>query len=234
VQRAFYLLAPGGWRDYANLLHAPYTVWHLSYVVLGAALVPDPDYGLMVWTLLAFLLAMGVGAHIFDELHDRPLRTTIPSFTLWGIGLVAVALAVLIGLIVGLAATPLILPLIAIGALLVFAYNLEWGPFHHDLVFAFAWGAFPVLTSYIAQTGTLSATSVLAAVIAAALSSVQRTLSTRVRHLRRNVIGVSGHLVEFTGDDTTLTIEWLLQDHERVLLLLSLVVPAVSVVVLLK
>src|SRR5207249_8355787 len=31
---AFYAMAPGGWRDYWTLLHPPYTVWHLSYVVI--------------------------------------------------------------------------------------------------------------------------------------------------------------------------------------------------------
>ncbi len=35
---AFYALEPGGWRDYVTLLHPPYTLWHLSYVVIGAAL----------------------------------------------------------------------------------------------------------------------------------------------------------------------------------------------------
>src|SRR5439155_665358 len=34
---AFYALRPGGVRDYWTLLHPPYTVWHLSYVLLGAA-----------------------------------------------------------------------------------------------------------------------------------------------------------------------------------------------------
>ena len=33
---AFYAIGAGsGWRDYVNLLHLPYTLWHLSYVVLG-------------------------------------------------------------------------------------------------------------------------------------------------------------------------------------------------------
>ena len=35
---AFYALAQGGWRDYVTLLHLPYTLWHLSYVAIGAAL----------------------------------------------------------------------------------------------------------------------------------------------------------------------------------------------------
>ena len=37
---AFYALATGGWRDYVTLLHPPYTLWHLSYVAIGAALAP--------------------------------------------------------------------------------------------------------------------------------------------------------------------------------------------------
>ena len=40
---AFYALAPGGWRDYVTLLHPPYTLWHLSYVAIGAALAPGLD-----------------------------------------------------------------------------------------------------------------------------------------------------------------------------------------------
>src|SRR5450759_2534553 len=40
---AFYAARGGGWRDYWTLLHPPYTAWHLSYVLLGAALSPAPD-----------------------------------------------------------------------------------------------------------------------------------------------------------------------------------------------
>src|SRR5262249_48096700 len=61
-RRAFYALGTGGWRDYVTLLHPPYTLWHLSYVAVGAALAPKMDWGLWGWTTLAFALAMGVGA----------------------------------------------------------------------------------------------------------------------------------------------------------------------------
>ena len=40
VRPAFYALGGGGWRDYVTLLHPPYTLWHLSYVAVGAALAP--------------------------------------------------------------------------------------------------------------------------------------------------------------------------------------------------
>ena len=39
---AFYALTGGGWRDYVTLLHPPYTLWHLSYVAIGAALLGVP------------------------------------------------------------------------------------------------------------------------------------------------------------------------------------------------
>lgn len=234
MQRAFYLQTPGGWRDYANILHLPYTVWHLSYVVLGVALVTRPDYGLLLWTVVAFFLAMGVGAHALDELHGRPLATTIPAPILWGLGVGATALAVAIGLAIGMAATPLVLPCIMAGALLVFAYNLEWGPFHHDLVFAFAWGAFPVLTSYLVQSGGLSLGSIIVAGAAAGASLVQRVLSKHVRYLRRNVVLAEGHFVEQGGTKVVLTREGLIANEERVLALMSWIMPALALGLLLR
>ena len=86
---AFYAMSSGGWRDYWTLLHPPYTVWHLSYVLLGAALAPAPDPRVVLGALVAFGLAVGVGAHAFDELRGRPLRTRIPARVLVGLGAIA-------------------------------------------------------------------------------------------------------------------------------------------------
>ena len=61
----------GGWRDYVTLLHPPYTLWHLSYVAVGAALAPRFHLDRMLWAMAAFFLAMGVAAHALDELQ-RP------------------------------------------------------------------------------------------------------------------------------------------------------------------
>src|SRR4029078_5999844 len=55
---AFYALAPGGWRAYVTLLHPPYTLWHLSYVCIGAALAPEFRWGILGLALLAFFLGM--------------------------------------------------------------------------------------------------------------------------------------------------------------------------------
>src|ERR1017187_9173428 len=74
---AFYALAGGGWRDVITLLHPPYTAWHLSYVVLGAAAAPIVHGGRLGATLGAFFLAVGISAHALDELNGRPLKTKL-------------------------------------------------------------------------------------------------------------------------------------------------------------
>lgn len=184
---AFYALRPGGWRDYVTLLHPPYTLWHLSYVAIGAALAPEPKWGLLGWTLLAFLLAMGVGAHALDELHGRPLATRIPTPVLVALAVASIAAACAIGIVVALRTTPWLLAFVAFGAFVVVAYNLELfgGAFHTDVWFGLAWGGFPALTAYFAAAERLRAEAVAAAAFAVLVSLAQRTLSTRVRHARR-------------------------------------------------
>ena len=184
---AFYALRPGGWRDYVTLLHLPYTAWHLSYVVVGGCLAASVDWPVLALTVLAFALAMGIGAHALDELHGRPLGTSIPAGILVGLALASVAAAAAIGIVVALDRTLWILPLVALGAALVPVYNLELlgGRAHTDLGFALAWGAFPVVTAFVAQTGALRAEALLAALWATLLSLAQRRLSTPARRLRR-------------------------------------------------
>jgi hypothetical protein len=185
---AFYALTGGGWRDYVSLLHPPYTLWHLSYVAIGAALAPHMNWGLLGWTTLAFLLAMGIGAHALDELNGRPLRTGIPAPVLVGLAAVSIAAACAIGLVAAAGSTWWLLLFIVFGAFVAVAYNLELfdGAFHSNLWFAASWGSFPVLTAYFAVAERLRAEAFAAAAFALLLSLVQRTLSTEVRFARRN------------------------------------------------
>ena len=189
IRPAFYALRPGGWRDYLTLLHPPYTLWHLSYVAIGAAIAPTMRWGLLGWTTLAFFLAMGVGAHALDELHGRPLRTRIPSRILVGSAAASIAAACAIGLVVASERTWWLVAFVVAGAFVVVAYNLELagGAFHSDLWFAGAWGAFPVLTAFFASAERIRLEAVVAAAFAFATSLAQRTLSTPVRAARRGV-----------------------------------------------
>jgi hypothetical protein len=185
---AFYALRPGGWRDFVTLLHPPYTLWHLSYVAIGAALAPHLKWGLLGWTVLAFLLALGVGAHALDELRGRPLQTQIPAALLVALAVVSIGAACAIGIVVASRSTWWLLLFVALGAFIVVAYNLELfgGRFHTDVWFALAWGAFPVLTGYFASAGRLRTEAVAAAAFAVFASLAQRTLSTQVRQARRH------------------------------------------------
>ena len=93
---AFYALgASGVWKDYVNLLHIPYTLWHLSYVVLGAAVASTVHVDRLLGTLLAFFLAMGIGAHSLGRAQrpspgnqDTQRRARRPGrcFFNWGVG----------------------------------------------------------------------------------------------------------------------------------------------------
>jgi hypothetical protein len=190
VRPAFYALRTGGWRDYVTVLHVPYTAWSLSYVALGAALAPHFHTGRLVWTLAAFALALGVAAHMLDELHGRPLRTEIPAAVLVALAVASLAAACAIGVWASFAwDEPALLGLVAVGGLVTPAYNLEWfgGLLHNAWGFALSWGAFPVLTAYFAQDGTIRVAAVAAAAFATAMTVVQRTLSTPVRHARRTL-----------------------------------------------
>jgi hypothetical protein len=204
---AFYALRSGGWRDYVTLLHPPYTLWHLSYVAVGAALAPRMDWPLLGWTTLAFALAMGVGAHALDEMKGRPLQTRIPQTILATLAALSISLAAAIGIAVAVSRTLWLLAFVAVGAFIVVAYNLELfdGTFHGGLWFPAAWGAFPVLTAYFASARTLHGAAFAAAGYAFASSWAQRRLSTPVRLVRRRVVAVRGELE--LDDGTTLPLD---------------------------
>jgi hypothetical protein len=231
---AFYALAVGRWRDYVTLLHPPYTLWHLSYVVVGAALAPELPLDRLLWGLAAFALALGIGAHALDELNDRPLRTAIPGPVLIALAVVSTAAAAAIGLGAALAWTLWLLPFVAFGVFLVPAYSLELlhGRFHSDTWFALGWGSFPVLTAYVGAAETLRLEALLAAVFAAFLSLAQRHLSTQVRNVRRRTSAVSGTISYRDGREEAITPETLMRAPEAALRALTLAVPALAVALL--
>ena len=185
---AYYAAGPGRWRDWWTLLHPPYTAWHLSYAVIGAALAPRVLASNLIATVLAFFLAVGLAAHALDELRGRPLRTAIPS----GVLVTVVAAGLLGALVLGVSGVIRVgwtlIPFMVAGPVLVIAYNAELfgGLMHTDFGFALAWGAFPVLTGYFVEAQTLRLDAVAAAVYAFALSLAQRALSTPVRRARDN------------------------------------------------
>ena len=228
---AFYALSPGGWRDYWSLLHPPYTLWHLSYVAMGAATADAIELAWLGETLLAFFLAMGVAAHALDELNGRPLGTRIPAGVLIGLAVVGLAGAAALGVHGMVEVSPWLAAFIVAGVVLVVAYNLELagGAFHSDAWFALAWGWFPVLTAAFAQTGRVTFGAVLVAGGCVALSAAQRVLSTPVRRLRRRATRVSGEIEYRDGAREPIDAMTLRGPLERALGLLSVAVPLLAI-----
>jgi hypothetical protein len=242
LQAAFYARRGTGLADWWTLLHPPYTIWHLSYVTLGAALAPTLDWGALGLSLLAFFLAVGLAAHALDELRGRPLGTAISSRMLVVVAGLALAGAVALG-VVGVffwdGTNVALLVAIPIGLLVVLGYNLELfsGRLHTDAVFAWGWGGFPVVVGYVAQSPPLRPTLVAAAVAAtlagAGTSYAQRALSTPARQLRRRTTQVTGQLTATDGHVAQLDQAFLLGPLESALKAMSWAIPLLAAAALL-
>lgn len=221
---AFYALPGGGWRDVLTLLHPPYTIWHLSYFAIGAALAPHVYVNRLLWGLAAFGLAVGVAAHALDELHDRPLRTGLSDGTLVTLAVLGVAGALAIGVAGILTVSVLLAPPVVAGGLFLLAYNLElWGArFHSDLWFAIGWGGFPAFIGYFVNALSISLTGLLVSAGCVAMSVAQRRLSTPARELRRRTVSISGVRMLTDGASEPLTLTSLLAPLDGALAAMSL------------
>lgn len=229
---AYYARTGSPGRDLVALLHPPYTMWHLSYVAIGAAIAPQLDWVHLVGTLLAFLFGTGIGVHAFDELHGRPLGTTLSR----GVLLILAVGGVSAGAALAVAGALVISPWVAAwgtaGVLLAIGYPLEVpGWLHTDLGFGLSWGGFPVLVGYWAQTQNLSVPAVALAAVATLISMTQRSLSTPARFVRRHT-----DQAEATFDLGARRVHWsqnrLLDTWERPLKLLGWATTLLAVVLL--
>ena len=190
-----------------TLLHPPYTLWHLSYVAIGACVVADVNFGYLGWTLLAFFGGVGLGAHALDELRGRPLGTAIPLPVLVGIAAVGLVGAVVIGLYGVVLVSTWLLAFIVVGAFIALACNLEWfgGAFHSDLWFALGWGRLPRADRRVrADREPVDRGGHFAAAGCAALSARSAVLSTPVRQLRRHAVSIEGRVAFDDGTELAL------------------------------
>jgi hypothetical protein len=231
-QPAYYARTGSPGRDLLALLHPPYTLWHLSYVAMGAAIAPRLDWTYLVGTVLAFLFGMGVGAHALDELHDRPLGTTLSRRSLLALSVGGLSAGAALAVVGAFVISPWVAVWGAAGVLLAMGYSLEFpGWLHTVLGFGLSWGGFPVLVGFWAQTQRLSAPAVGLAVFATLISMTQRFLSTPARFVRRHT-----EEAEATFDLGTRQEHWgedrLLDTWERPLKMLGWAMTLLAVVLL--
>ena len=215
LQPAFYGRTGRQWGDILTLLHPPYTAWHLSYVVYGASVASELDVVRLGGTLAAFFLGTGIAAHALDELHSRPLGTRLNSSALLALGIGGLAGSVAVAAAGVFIISPWTLVWAGVGTLLAMAYVLEWHRLlHTDLAFGLAWGGFPVLVGYWAQTEQFGIVALIVALMATLHSLAQRALSKPARYVRRNALdayaqfeGLKG-VERWSREDLLETWEW--------------------------
>jgi hypothetical protein len=163
-------------------------------VALGAAAAPTLHLDRLGAALGAFALAVGISAHALDELNGRPLQTELTHRSLIGLAVAGLVGALGIGFAGIFVVSPLLIPLVIAGALLVPAYNLELagGRFHSDTWFALAWGGFPAFTGYFVNSLSIRPAGLAVTAACVLLSRAQRQLSTPARQLRRQTAAVTG------------------------------------------
>ncbi len=231
---AFYARGRGRAGDVVALLHPPYTLWHLSYFAIGAALAPTVHVSRLLWGLAAFGLAVGVAAHALDELHDRPLGTSFSDRSLLTCAVLSLLAALAIGLAGIVTVSVWLVPFVLAGGLFLPAYNLELagGRFHSDLWFAIGWGAFPALTGFFVNALRVEAAGLLIALACLAISLAQRRLSSPARELRRRTTSVTGARERSDGSSEPLSVERLLDPLDGALMAMSLAMPLLAAALL--
>jgi hypothetical protein len=224
----------GAISDSLTLLHPPYTLWHLSYVIIGISLAPIIYPVRSIATLVAFFLGLGIGAHALDETMGNPLKTKLTRRELYSIGFSSIAIATAIGLYYALSLSLLLLPIIIIEVFFALVYNLEmFGKrFHNSPVFALSWGVIPFLTGYFINSLSLSPGSLLASVAVGLLTYVQRTLSLQARLFRRNMDVESLKLSN--GDEVKTSAQELIAPAEKSLKALTVMIFVLAVALVLQ
>lgn len=219
------------WR-WVNILHWPYTLFHLSFVGIGAAMTPSLNVAVLVWITLAFFFGMGISAHAWDLCKGDPLKLGFRPGSLYAIGSVSLAVAVGIGLwqiLIG--QIPLVLlATLPMGVLFAVGYGLEWPGLHGDWQFSAWWAVFPLLVAYFSQGITWTWALLPVIVFVFLIAHTQRVLSTRVRYIRRTMTNTTTTQLDVALGDTitsSVTLEtldtkgWLLAPDEKALAYLS-------------
>ena len=202
-----------------TLLHPPYTAWNLANVAIGAALAPHLYAGRLAAALVAFFLAVGICAHVLDELHGRPLGTHVSGRTL-------VVLAVVFahrgrgdrdrGGRDDLAHADPVRARGRVHSARLQPRVVRWALSHYFLARGCP-GVFPVLTAYWVNALELRPSALLAAGGCAMLLVAQRSLSTPVRELRRRTVLLTGEQRLSDGSTVPLDAARLAAPMERAL-----------------
>ena len=231
MQPAWYVLPSTSWpARWFNTIHWPYTLWHLAYVVIGAALAPSIDFSVLGWLLVAFFFGMGIGAHAFDLISEDPLKLGLRDVRLLQVGLISLLIAVVIGIYLvssDQVSAWFYIP-VGLGGPFAIGYGRSVKYIHSDVGFALWWAVFPTVTAYISMGIEWSWALIPILLFVYATAHTQRVLSTRVRFIRRRMACLPGESnakrkVEIGGK------EWLVAADEQALAALSFTLPVLAI-----
>lgn len=191
--------------DLYNILHVPYTAMVLAFVLMGAEVTPQVHAVRLAATLLAYLLALGIGAHALDQLEPegshyvlRLSRRELTSMAIVGLGG-----GIALGLYYAATVSVLLVPFIAAGVFFAVAYPLPsrvlGGAFHNNPSFAFAWGFLPAVTSYFANAATVALPAIAVGAVTAALAWEEIRLSRFARSARKQGLPATSYRRSETG-----------------------------------
>jgi hypothetical protein len=181
---------PTRFRIFVGLLFLPYTGMCVSFVIIGSMLATEIAWDRVGSITLIYLLALGISAHIADNLGSKQTKPWGNYFTkaqLLTMMIATLAAAYAIGLYYIVFFVPLLVVIAALEGFFLFAYNYEifGGLFHNDFWFAVSWGSLPLLAGYIMQVNSISVLALMAACLTGLASYTEIRMSRPYKQLKK-------------------------------------------------
>jgi hypothetical protein len=181
---------PTRFRIFVGLLFLPYTGMCVSFVIIGSMLATEIAWDKVGSITLIYLLALGISAHIADNLGSKQTKPWGNYFTkaqLLTMMIATLAAAYAIGLYYIVFFVPLLVVIAALEGFFLFAYNYEifGGLFHNDFWFAVSWGSLPLLAGYIMQVNSISVLALMAACLTGLASYTEIRMSRPYKQLKK-------------------------------------------------
>ena len=176
---------------FCGMLFLPYTGMCISFVVWGSLITGSTDYERLAILVLIYFIALGLGAHVADNIGSKKIKPWGDLFTKrqsWIIILACLGFSYGLGLYYALLYAPLLVFIGLIEGFFLFAYNFELfkGMFHKNYWFALSWGMLPFLAGFVIQTNTITPISMFLSLIPFILSYIEIRISRLYKYNKRN------------------------------------------------
>lgn len=220
-----------------TILHLPYTLMCISFLIVGFAIQKPINYEVMIGACIAYFFGLGISAHSLDQLPG--MGSTYVKFLttkeLLILAITSMSIAIILGLyyIFQYQAIHLLwlMPLQAFFAIAYPVSKLFKGFFHNDFWFGVAFGAIPVVVGYYANNLTFSLSIIPFSVLCFLIAEIEITLSRHSRSLRKQIanseLRIGNDIIRLNQIDQACSV--LISKPERSLKLLCLMSYALAI-----